>query len=374
MSILDGPQKAIKDAGAFIANPLTRKVNSTTPTPDFPNGFLIEELTGPKEKVRLTGNMMPQQPFNFGGTQRITKQFYPGNSEPTALVLGSEETDTVIKGRLYDKKYSDPDFRGVALEVQQQIDAIRVRGNPCRFILGEWQRYGFIGKTEWGMKTIADITYDITLELVGFNAPKDSRFLEKQNTVPFEINKQLIAAAASLEAARAVIPSEMPASVADILNDAISDVSGVLATVTGFVDNTLTAVENIANSVNRAIGLVRYARATVQRYGRRLASISFQLQLAGIPIPAKYKSAVFISERISETATFQALLAQMLARFRGLAQNIPIARHRVIEGDTLQKISIKFYQTPDNWNKIYDHNKITSTALTAGMVLEIPRV
>jgi nucleoid-associated protein YgaU len=77
---------------------------------------------------------------------------------------------------------------------------------------------------------------------------------------------------------------------------------------------------------------------------------------------------------MSQTTSLSVLLARLQKQFEAIARTTPLARHRVKDGETLQRISIKFYNTADNWKKIYDHNKLTSTQLTVGTVLEIPRV
>jgi nucleoid-associated protein YgaU len=64
----------------------------------------------------------------------------------------------------------------------------------------------------------------------------------------------------------------------------------------------------------------------------------------------------------------------MLLRFKAMQETTPLTRYRVVDGDSLQKISGRFYSNADHWKKIYDHNKLTSTVLVSGSVLEIPKV
>ena len=69
-----------------------------------------------------------------------------------------------------------------------------------------------------------------------------------------------------------------------------------------------------------------------------------------------------------------AFLAKLQMQFEAIRKTLPKARYKVQAGDTLQRISIKYYGTPNSWDKIYDHNKLTSTDLTRGTVLEIPNL
>jgi len=67
-------------------------------------------------------------------------------------------------------------------------------------------------------------------------------------------------------------------------------------------------------------------------------------------------------------------LQRLKERLSQLSQSLPLGRHLVVTGDTLQKIAIKFYGSADNWKRIYDYNSLTTTDLVVGRLLEIPRI
>ena len=76
---------------------------------------------------------------------------------------------------------------------------------------------------------------------------------------------------------------------------------------------------------------------------------------------------------ISGSSELSSFLERLRQQIDNLAGNTPIGRHLVVDGDNLQKISVKFYGTPDNWKKIFDYNKLTTTELSTGTLLEIPQ-
>ena len=103
MSILN----SISSAQDSIRNPFSSEVGTSFRKPDFVEGFKIKEIINGKEDgelITLSGNRLPFQPFVFGGGQRVKKDYYSGHSEPVLQVLGAEEDDLTISGRLYDKK------------------------------------------------------------------------------------------------------------------------------------------------------------------------------------------------------------------------------------------------------------------------------
>lgn len=389
MSLIETPAKVISGtSGAlgapigsltnFLKNPFSRSVDkSSLPVPDYPDGFIIEEiLDGPRSnnQIVLLGNMMPKQGLERAVNLRSQKEMYPGNDEPTVHVLGTEESDITIKGRFYDKRYSDPDFYGVANEMREALEEMAKRKPLVRLTLGEWRRYALMSVVKTSERTLADIDYEITFIIFGPNRPRNYQLVDRFEDVPVDVNAALIAEALEFQRNYSAAPDSVPASIADILNDLTGSVASVVNLVTGFVDTVVSTGEDITNSVGRAVGLIRYARNTLVTYRRRVGAISYSLGLSGVNVPQRYRATAYIANSLNATLSLQEFLNQLLKRFEALSRTVPLARHRVIFGDSLQKISTRFYGSPDFWKRIYDHNKLTSTDLTRGVVLEIPKL
>jgi hypothetical protein len=385
---LDSASKSFQNA---VQNPLKKKLKPSVRGQDFPEGFRFEEVTGPMEEVTLAGSWMPKVPFTFGGEQKVIKQFYPGNSEPTMHVVGSEETDVTINGRFHDKKFQSDAYYGASTEMQQLIESIRLRGNVLRIRLGEWQRYGFLTNAQFDMKKLSDVEYKLTFSIIGFNLPKNYRTLETQNSIPFEINKQLTDGAAALLLAQSSIPSDIPQSLFNAISELISEVAGAITALTSFVDTVLSVVKELAATISKVLGLIRHAINLVQRYKIEMGKIAFNLNQSATfsagsgagstaattavnPIIAQQRAQAFLSNSISSMSDLAKILAEMQQRFRAMQETTPLTRYRVVDGDSLQKISGRFYSNADHWKKIYDHNKLTSTVLVSGSVLEIPKI
>jgi LysM repeat protein len=359
MSILN----SISSAQDSIRNPFSAEVGTSFRKPDFVEGFVIKEIINGEEKgevITLSGNRLPFQPFVFGGGQRVKKDYYSGHSKTNGK---SPEALSLKEKRLVNKL-------SASTELQQQIDALRIRGNIVRISLGEWIRYAVISKVKFSMKNIADVSYDITFSIIGFNPPKNAKFIIGPREVPFAINKDLIAMSKTF--GQTSIPKSVPRSIADILNDAISTVSGVLATVTGFVDSIVSTVQDIQKSVQRALGLIKYAQGKLNSYKKLVGAFKpFDPSQA---LTGRYENAKFYAGTLSLSASLTALLEKLKSRLKALVDSKPLSRHLVISGDNLQKVAVKYYGSADNWKKIYDFNNLSSTALTIGSTLEIPRL
>ena len=389
MSLVETPAKTISGGTSglkssvggltnALRNPFTRSTDkSHFPVVDYPEGFLISEVVDDPnqgQQIVLVGNMMPKNTFDRDVTVRAQKDNYPGNDYPVVHVLGADEDDITIKGRLYDKRYADKKFRGVANEIREAMEEMAKRKNLVRISLGEWRRYAIMSKVKSSEKTLADIDYEITFIILGTKAPKNYQLIDRLEDIPIDVNNELIAAAADYARKYSSAPDSVPASISDILNGVTSSVAGVLKIATDFVDGVVSVGEEITGSIGRAVGLMRYSRGTIAGYKRRLASISYSLDFNKMKVPARYKASAFIGGQMSDMNSLQSILSELIKRFEALSKTVPKARHRVINGDTLQKLSTKFYGTPEHWKAIYDHNKLTDTDLVAGKILEIPKV
>lgn len=378
MSILDKPGKILNDAKAFIENPFQKKVDFPVES-DFKEGFTFVEIVDGKRdeelRIRLMGNNMPIVPFGYGGTQNITKERYVGNPEPTVQVLGAEESDLTIKGRFYDKRYRDTSLRGVAYEITEAIEAIRLRGKLLEIQMGEYRRYGFLETTKFNMKTLADIEYELTFMLIGFNPPERCNQVDIDRQVPFDVNLQLVDAAEAFQSTYSNIPEFVPQTIGDFINGVVSDVAEVVTTVTSFINGPFSTLDDINDGLARAQGVIRFGQSELFRAKRRLGSISLGVAPYNeLPIVQKTRTRNYVHSAVGGLIDLSALLAQLRDRFAFLKQTTPQARHRIRQGDSLQKLAVKYYGDQKMWENIYDHNELDTTELETGKILEIPRV
>lgn len=356
---------------------------------DFKGGFIItpynkdgKELEN--DVVKLVSDAMPHDSLDFGGTQKIVKNYYPGSSEPTVQVLGPQENDVVIRGRFKAKRLketSDATFdrelwRRYPQALQEQIEAIRVAGLLVRMSIGEeWQRYGFIQEATFKMKTLADIDYQITFLVVGFNQPKDFIIVSKQQTIPYNKNRELAQYITTVQEFQNDVPDGFPTSFADQINAAISDVASAVNLVTGFVDTVLGEVDALKASVQRALGLIKNVRNKISSYQRTIGGKNPEADAVKTSsISQAVKNAQYVAKVSDGMFTLNAILASLAIQLRQVSLTIPLARHRVKSGDTLQNLAMKFYQDASQWEKIYEHNKLSSSELVLGSVLEIPKI
>lgn len=371
-------------AGALGLTSAIRPVKRGFVANDFESGLSITEIindTESKSPIKLIGAFAPHIPFEFGGTQKIVKDYYPGSPEPAVQILGARESDQTIKGVLKTKRFRDESLAESSVQYQREIDAVRRRGNLVKIQLGEWVRYGFIEETKFVLNRLNNIDYEIKFSIVGLTPPVGYKFTLNNTDIAGPSADLLLASIAAAKAGQN-IPTEMPSNLLDDLNGILSGIADVAAKVTGLVDGVVGDMEAIQATANRAIGMIRYYRSYLSRTHRKLAQMYLSIRnippIPGLSVAQMKKgqinSYVYVSKVRDQTFSMAAILAQLQSRFEALSRTVPMFRHRVSKDDTLQKISLKYYNSAEHWERIYKHNKLQTTQLTVGVVLEIPKL
>ncbi len=372
-----------------IQNPFSRHPTNGVMASDFTDGFFINEFINgvegqtSKQRIKLLGNQMPFQPFDWEGEQRLVKNYYPGNPEPAVHVLGPKEGPVTIKGRFKDKRYKDKGLYGVSYQFVLLVDEMRKRGNLVQFGMrgtsGSWTRYGFIEHCKYSMNKLSWIDYDITFFVIGEKQPVNNYFAAPSKDNPSQSNANLIALAAKFNATYSTVPTSVPQSLAGLINEIVSAIATQVNAITGFVSLVLNTVQSVEDAALRALGLIKNLKTTLYGFMQQLGRIENAFKKnngtnPSLAASAQYVSIAFGHEVRAGINGIMDYLSRLEAEFAAIKLTLPKARYKVISGDTLQNISIKYYRASDNWIDIYNHNKLNTTQLHPGAVLEIPNL
>lgn len=370
-------QTSVDRLAEKIRNPFETGARVLGRPNDFAGGFVFKEILADGSfglKVQLLNNQMPMIPFEgIGGEQRIQKDYYPGNAEPTIQVLGPKERDVVIRGKLSDKRLKDQSLYGASSELAEQIDFIRLRGNLLMIQLGEFIRFGYLQKAEFPMKTLAELEYTLTFTIIGARKPQNQNLLEETKLNPYEINQELIDRLAEEQLANQNRSLKVKQSIYNRFSSLFSTyVATPISTLTNFVDSVLTARNDIEDSIARAVGLLAVCRSNMARFHRELGREDYDL--TSETVSTQTATVTFLSSAQSNSSEFSRIFAQYQDLLDQLRQTSPSQRHVVKEGDTLQRLAMKYFNDGSLWKEIYDHNELDTTQLTIGDILEIPNL
>ncbi len=354
---------------------------------DYKDGFRIEEHEYNEEKkefvasnaggIALKGNQMPKIPFEFGGEQRISKTYYPGNDEPVMQVMGASENDVTIRGLFIDIKFNDSayseDEQSFAEFTMERIEGIRQRGKLCRIALGDWQRYVYVQSTKFSLINRSRISYSITFRVVSINLPQNAKVLRvgvKEN--PKALNEKLLALGEDVNKLGLNKPP-VDLSISEQIDAFVGDIADSIKNITDYVDSVFTTIEDIRRSVRRAVGMVKFTQRKLKSFQNKLRGFNpFDLHL-NTSLSDRYIQAAYYSSLISRVTILNMMMERYRKQFKDLSQYLPLARYLVKIGDTWQSVSVRFYGTSTDWTDIPPYNNFEiSASPPVGRLIEIP--
>lgn len=350
------------------------------------------------ELRRTGGGILEEQPISFEwnsethsmmqGTLDLTlsvktnRELPPQAEEPIEQVLGVEWEPFEIGGQWKDKWAG----QGFAMTTFEQFSRFVGRTPLVRFQLGRHSLVGIITRLRTQYLTDAEVAWSITFsphnnETVGNfrrTAPNETvikptaqRVAEIEDTVSvLELQMQI---ANSIPSTTSDVDDafdemlELSESVRKVSEaaDAVSTESTDSSTLIGSADRAVTKLMGLAASFRQVRGVADTNLLAIQERTSDVI-VAYDDVLATLKCEEWLRSNQLGLVRLQ--GSVRAGEADALSR----AAKRPQAVHRASNGESLERISIRYYGTPDNWRAIYDANNLGSLQLTAGQELLIP--
>ncbi len=396
---------------------------------DFVDGVVITPLDSnfvaiDQQQVALSGTRMAHMPFEFEGEQRINKTYYAGADEPIIQVLGDSQKDLVLKGAFVDRRYyPDPKFIGsaanenISVGYMNYFEALRKSRQAILISLQDrysqsdnrfdYIRYAILTKTNFKVKRVSEINYELTFSLMTENKPFYNFFANIPTTNNVLNNAYILGnVAGELEA----LPDSFPSADTSILGqikNIISTVTKAIATVTKAIEALSQLTQDIQNSVNKFIGIIDGVLANISSFKTNLTALYSTIN----SIPDKAKRIVSTAmvaatsslinkpsalnpassintkpyfntasnqatakNQVLPDLSLDAICRQLRQQFINSVKKLNIKTHLVIKGDTLQQVSFKEYGDANKWTQLLLYNHLTSTRLIEGKTLMIPNL
>lgn len=120
---------------------------------------ILEELEGQRRRVTLEASALPFQGVEAGVSQRLVKTYYPGTTRASVQVMGTEEGDVVLTGRLSDVLLGEA---GGAEALVAKLRALVVGQRPVQLTWGAVVRRGFVQSFVPNYSRRDSVGYEIT--------------------------------------------------------------------------------------------------------------------------------------------------------------------------------------------------------------------
>lgn len=398
------------------------------------NTLTIEELTGPKRSIQLTGGGMPHGgSAAWKGEQKVKTTWYPGNgAEATQHVLGPSDAPARWEGTWRRNLLSrtpavvsdDSGTRAVTVPyvLVEAMDAIRYAGARLRVTWATSTgtgkpvtvvREGRLTEFEWTPeRSIDDIKWTCNFDWMGRGlrsqkvvATRGSSADNAQaafdtaandmvgfwNSLPMRSKaKSLPLSANSLSLGQLEALANYPAAVMGSAMRSVQQLTGRIARIVGIGKTIATVPAAVANAaVNQARNVLATANNTIDT----LASIPAELTSTSDNVHEMLRSANAVGQYHDRMRTLADRAHDYIVKQARPAAAAPgsvvgntasgardaevrdlLAVHVVHEGDTPLTLARRYYHNPDNAIDILRANRLPwqTVQLEPGTVLIVP--
>lgn len=388
-----------------------------------PTTFEIRELTGEGRKIELRGRALPYRPFTLSGSQRAEFTWLPGSPEATVTVTGPTEDETTINGA-WKKRFlgrdssAGDDFPaklngdGVTdvVDLVEIIDNIRRQGQQIEVTWDRIVRRGILLKFIVRYENRNDAEWEMTFGWMSQGDPEISpSFIREvdfqdvesswRDRVEALLEKFGMVTADAQTGIRTILREvRAPFNLAGAVATELNLLATRIQTTLGEIEDTIaTVVDNTLAPMDAARRLISVTE-TMKNTGRNIADIMISLTnpfemiyppgstvsggtVTGVIEPSfdgpdlgdYIKASLWNFDVKSEAQKIQRLAALQQAEFAKRVSPDLVFVFVARDGQDLRDVSQYFYKTPDEWRRLLDFNKFTTSKLTAGQIVFVPQ-
>lgn len=313
-----------------------------------------------------------QNPLELSLKVTTVRRMPAGADQPVEQVMSAQWEPFTVEGEWSDR------WAGAGFARAMRRDFPRAVGQTmlARLQIDQESLVGLITSVKTTYITADRSHYSFTFsphvnETVG-------SFQQSANSPPVQpFNQRIDNAIADLTV---LLDTTAAADVIPVKNTGIEDIKPQLQTVASAVESAsaalLAGVTDVSslptNPLLRAAGEFRKLRATALEVMLTMSDRRSDITVAyddAISILRfdEWRSAMLQSATLTAGASRDAELD-----LRAKASKNPRAVHFARAGESLERISLRYYGTADNWRAIFDANQLASLQLAGGEVLLIP--
>ena len=364
-----------------------------------PSSFTVSTLPGAKRRMslELRGRALPYQPIDFEGSMRAEFTWYPGNAVASVQMLGAEEKTTVIKGMWKDrfiKSVTDAGTlvtpTGMALvngrlvddvyDLMLKVEKIRLAGQLLEVKWDRIVRHGIMLRFRQSWARIEDMEWEMEFQWVSrgeAQRPPSIPLAETAGDWAAEIKAKFDSLVASIQA--------------NTVFQVVESFTSAVSTYAAQIDDAVVAIQNGAQNVVNQFSSAQEAaeRALTAAESVKAGAIGIIDTIESIPPLDLIKTATAegltlgdallassYTRRIKDDATAMAVYAATQGdTLRAIArQEQLLGVFTARQPSDLRDVSSAYYGMPDNWRKLLLYNNLSSSKLTVGQIILVPKL
>jgi len=361
-------------AGAFTIQEIGRIGRQTGGRPDGGPSAIFEWTSDrrPMDGNKGGARACPLAPWGIAGTLRHVRTDYSGARTPSVQVLGPSKKASEFAGR-WDDRYN---FAGYASAEMRRFEAMCERGNLVRI---QFQGQAFEGQiTDWNFEYRRSNYIRYTFTFDPHTRAGEGNLEDRSPASPKSTQQAYdeldITVAAILDAQDYAPRTALGGTAADDVDAALAS----LVTDRNAIGDTLDQRELLKTESRPIEAFTRMATQFRQAANDALSILdTMTAYRADLDLAHTTAMSVLDYESWSRSIRFRTRVALGTSRAAALgveerAEPSALALYRPHRGESLMKISRRFYGTPHCWGLIAERNALSSMTLTGDELLIIP--
>lgn len=369
---------------------------------DNASSLTIKELGGEERSLEFLGRALPYRPFTLKGSMRAEFTYYPGNPIATVQVLGASEQDTTLQGAWKDRFLRQQDDDGNSIlnsgvvtlydggreQALQDVDSIcglvddfRMKGQLLEVTWDTKVRIGLLKEFEqkWTRHEVCE--WSMTFgwisrgeKEVPTNVSQTGAFDNAKGTFD-NLLSGLQAVIAGAQEGIAIVESVLAE-----VNSYVNDIDAAVTAIDDTVNGVASSVLSVADGSKRLLGIfdtikddAEGLKATVQ--GVPSAALLSSGDVANVTFGESLNAGSWARSIADSCDDLRAQAAEQGFQISQTLDEQEILDVFNARQDTdLRDVSSRYYGTPEEWSRLMTFNGLTTSRLTAGMEILIPRL
>jgi hypothetical protein len=349
------------------------------------SSFIIEQVTGRRRRLILTGRALPYRPLDLSATAKVELTWLPGSQVATANVIGPHLDATTIHGVWKDKYIGDLETLAAILDgapvdnisdLHDVIEAMREEIQLVQVTWGAHIRKGFITAYKPRFLNEHDVEWEITFDWVSKNPPQVQAEVRTPPDADSAVQRLIQMQAGLARAADLATLTLAPSFNVDQLYQLLNDIADIIDAAFDAVSNAVRVAQTPFSFARRVAGLFEQIEGRCTELldvlggaGRNLVALASEVSpRVGEQIAA------LVANRGLERQTRDMRNAAALARAQQLLflNARLLASYTARAGDDLRDVSRTYYGSPTGWRRLLTFNGLTSTELAVGQIVLVP--
>lgn len=357
---------------------------------DTASVFSITQLTGQRRAVTLTTRALPYRPFGLKTKQRVELTWLPGNPVATATVLGPQEDPSAINGYWKDK-YIGVDPTNTATQPPMIADGIAVTSirdavalfdalvREGQLLQVTWDtevRQGFLVEFDKNYHNVHDLEWSMNFNWISRGEPQVPAVTQSPDLS--NLTSQLTADFDDLNLKFGSPGFPFALSPYNLFLGEMGAIEAAVNTVQRAVSNLAALALAPAAAINSAIsscaGLVYLCDSLFNSLQAQTpGSLNYAVPIASQDSATRLTTQLWVYDMLGLTSTLRYSAVDQMQVLLTLTANDVLAVYTARDSDDLRDVSRIYYGTPFDWIALLQFNALSTSRLSMGQVVLIPR-